>query len=216
MNARQRLRQLTERINGMNLRERALLALATLGMVFVLWDLLLMKPVHERQTRVQTELQQVNERVGELSLSIQSLVAQRRDDPNQDLRRRIDALESEIEALESRLLAAHDHVGVPRQAVAVLAGLLEDRPGLRLVTLENQAPERLRDNGTAIPGLYVHRVRLVIEADHAGIRDYLGLVSALPRGVYLESLHLTVPDWPRNRVELMLFSLTLDAQWLGV
>lgn len=216
MNARQRLQQLTERINGLNLRERGLLALATLALVFLFSDLFIMKPVHERQQRVQSELERVNERIGQLSRSLQALVAERRDDPNLDLHRRIDALESEIDAMESRLATAHDRVGVPREAIGVLAGLLQDRPGLHLVSLENLAAERLRDNGAAVPGLFVHRVRLVIEANHAGIRDYLGLVSALPRGVYLESLHLTVPEWPRNRVELVLFSLTLDDQWLGV
>ncbi len=211
-----RLQQLAERINGLSLRERGLLALAVLVVLLLLWDLFVMQPVRDRQQRVQGEIQQVSQRVNNLTLSIQALVTEHSDDPAVELRRRIDAVETELAALESRLLRTREQVGQPRQAVAVLAGLLEERPGLRLVSLENLPAERLQDNGEEVAGLFVHRVRLIIEADHAGVREYLQLVSSLPSGIHLESLLLSVPNWPSNQVELILYSLALDDKWLGV
>jgi MSHA biogenesis protein MshJ len=67
-----------------------------------------------------------------------------------------------------------------------------------------------------VPGLFVHRVRLVIESDFGGIRDYLGLIEDLPSGVFWDSLKLDVPAWPANRAELVLYSLALDDNWLGI
>lgn len=212
-----RLNQVIERINGLSLRERALLALAVLAVVFLLWDALLMNPVRERQQRVQGELEQVRERVAGLTASIQALAVARAEGPDAALRQRRSALVSEISSLEDRLLQAYGDIGDPRQTVSLLTGLLAERAGLALVELENLPPQALTDaDRQAIPGLFVHRVRLVVDANHDGIRDYLALLAQLPSGVFLESMHLTVPDWPRNRVELILFSLTLDDNWLGV
>ncbi|MCC5864966.1 MAG: type II secretion system protein M [Wenzhouxiangella sp.] len=212
-----RLNQFAERINGLSLRERGLLALAVLAVILLLWDALLMNPVRERQQRVQTELEQVRERVSGLTGSIQTLAVERAQRPDEALVQRRLALLSEIEFLEQRLLQAHGEVGDPRQSLSLLAGLLAERAGLNLVKLENLPAQVLTGiEDQPVPGLFVHRVRLVLDANHEGIRDYLALLAELPTGVFLESMHLTVPDWPRNRVELILFSLSLDENWLGV
>lgn len=214
---KERLSQLVERINGLSRRERALLALAALAVVFLLWDALLMNPVRERQQRVQAELEQVRERVSGLTASIQAMAVARAEGPDAELMQRRSALFEEISRLEDRLMQAYGEIGDPRQSVSLLAGLLAERAGLSLVELENLPPEALTGtDNQVVTGLFVHRVRLVMDANHDGIRDYLALLAELPSGVFLESMHLTVPDWPRNRVELILFSLTLDDNWLGV
>lgn len=212
-----RLNQLAERINGLSLRERGLFALAVLAVILLLWDALLMNPVRERQQRVQAELEQVRERVSGLTTSIQALAVERAQRPDEALVQRRLALLSEIEFLEQRLRQAHGEVGDPRQSVSLLTGLLAERAGLNLVKLENLPAQALAGiDDQPVPGLFVHRVRLVLDANHEGIRDYLALLAELPTGVFLESMHLTVPDWPRNRVELILFSLSFDENWLGV
>lgn len=217
MNLSDRSKRLAERINSLSLRERALLAVGVFAVVFLLCDLFLMKPTRDRQARVQTELEQVRDRVGQMSSMIQQIATEGASDPNIELRARVEALELETGALENRLGSSFGDIAEPRQALDVLTGLLADRNNLTVIVLENAAPEALSGNaGELIAGIFVHRVRLVVESDHAGVRDYLGLVSNLPDGVYLESMDLSVPDWPINRVELVLFSLTLDSDWLGV
>ncbi len=217
MNPRVYVKRLGERINGLSLRERALVVLAVFAVIFLLWDMLMMKPVRDRQARVQTELELVRDRVAQLSSGIQQLALAQARDPNAVLNSEIARLESEIDVLENRLTQSFGAIADPRQALTVLTGLLAERDGLNLISLENEPVDRLAtEGGVVIAGIYVHRVRLVIDTDYAGVRDYLALVAGLPSGVFLESMRLTVPDWPRNRVELVLFSLTLDDNWLGI
>ena len=217
MNLKARIDKLSERINGLNLRERALLLLAVLAVIFLIWDVVLMNPVRERQEHVRADLEQVRNQVSELSTGIQQLATARASDPNIELRARIESLEAETDALEDRLASSYGDIAEPRQALDTLSGLLSDRPGLDLVTLENRPVQTLGDDqGNPVPGVFVHRIRVVVETDHDGVRDYLALISGLPSGIFLESMRLDVPDWPTNRVELMLFSLTLDENWLGV
>lgn len=213
----EKIRQLGERIDGLSLRERMLLVLACLAVIFLLWDAFLMDPVRQRQATVQVELEQVRDRLAQLTTSIQTLATRSDDDRNRELQTRRNALEQEIARLEQRLAEQFDAAVSPRQAVATLAGLLEGQPGLTVLALENLPPQALGGvEGDVVTGIFVHRVRVSLEGDHATLRAYLERIPNLPGGVFLESMHLSVPGWPTNRIELMFYSLTLDESWLGV
>lgn len=217
MTFRARLRRIAERINALSLRERALLLLAVFAVIFLIWDFAAMQPIRERQERVQDQLEQVRDRVGRLTTSIQQIAAERTRNPNAELEQRQARLEDEIRELENRLADIHGGVSGPRQSVSVLARLLGERSGVNLVELENLPVETLdNESGIPLPGVYIHRVRLVIESDFDGVGDYLDRIRQLPPGVYWESMQLDVPDWPVNRIELILYSLAFADNWLEV
>jgi len=217
MTLRARLKHLTGRINALSLRERALLMLAVFAVIFLIWDLTTMQSLNQRQEQVRTELQNVRDRVSNLTQSLQRLANERAVDPNRELLRERDALEEEIDVLEDQLAERHGGIARAEESVAVLAELLARRAGVSIVELENLPPARLESAaGNPVPGLFVHRVRVVIETDFAGVRNYLERTANLPRGVFWESLEVSNAQWPTNRVELMLYSVTLDDRWLGV
>ncbi len=213
----QKIQQLGERIDGLSLRERMLLMVATLAVIFLLWDAFLMDPVRQRQATVQSELEQVRDRLAQLTSSIQALATRPGGDRNRELQVRLNALEEEVAHLEQRLQQQFAGAVGPGHALAVLAGLLEGEPGLTVTALENlpaHSLDSLEDG--AVTGIFVHRVRVSVEGDHATLRAYLDRIPGLPSGVFLESMHLSVPGWPTNRIELIFYSLTLDDSWLGV
>ncbi|NEZ03707.1 hypothetical protein G4Y73_06000 [Wenzhouxiangella sp. XN201] len=217
MSMQARLRQTGERINALSLRERALLLLAVLAVVFLLWDLFAMQPVADRQSSVQDRLEQTRERLDELNASIQRLATSRTRHPDRALEQRAVSLESEIADLEQGLGERFGGIATPQQSLQVLAGLLSERAGVTIVELENLPPASLESSaGEAVPGIFIHQVRVVVETDFAGVRDYLDGITELPTGVFWKALELSVPGWPVNRVELVLYSLALDDHWLGV
>lgn len=217
MTLRARLRKLADRVNALSLRERGMLMLAVFAVVFLLADLLAMRPVSERQQQVQRQLEEVRSRVGDLTSAIQQVAAEQSRDPNRELESRQADLEAEIAALERRLSERHGGIPTPRESVAVLTGLLGKRAGVDIIELENLPVEALENSrGEVIPGIFVHRVRLVIETDFEGVRKYLSMVEKLPASVFWDSLGLTAPNWPINRLELILYSLAIDDRWLGV
>ncbi|NBB93398.1 MAG: hypothetical protein GVY32_09560 [Gammaproteobacteria bacterium] len=217
MTLRARIERIAERVNGLSLRERALLMLAVFAVIVLVWDFSTMQPLGQRQETARTELENVRQRVSELTQNLRDLAGERGRDPNRQLQNELDTLQQEIDRLESRLAERHGGIATSRESVSVLAGLLARQAGVELVELENLPPGRLEGaSGNPVPGLFVHRVRLLIESDFEGIRRYLERTAELPRGVFWESLRLEVDEWPTNRVELMLYSVTLDDRWLGV
>ncbi len=217
MTYRARLKKIAERINGLSLRERALLLLAVFAVIILVWDFSSMQALGQRQETVRSELQDIRQRVATLTENLQQLAAQRGRDPDRELASERTALQAEIDNLETRLADRHGGIATSRESVSVLAALLARRTGVEIVELENLPPGRLESAaGNPVPGLFVHRVRVVIESDFEGIREYLEQTAKLPRGVFWESLKLSVEQWPDNRIHLMLYSVTLDDRWLGV
>lgn len=212
-----RLRRTADTVNALSIRERALLMLVAFALIFLAWDMTVMRPLSERQEQVQRQLEEVRERVATLTSSIQRLAAERSTDPNAELNARHVRLESEVAALQERISDLHGGIAAPRDSIAVLAGLLAEQSGVSLIALENLPAEPLRgQTDVPVPGIFVHRVRIVLETDFDGAGAYLERAADLPAGVFWESMTLDVPEWPINRVELMLYSLTFTDNWLGV
>jgi MSHA biogenesis protein MshJ len=217
MKVMERIVAIEERINALSLRERALLGIAALAVVFMLWDLLFMSGLRERHDRVQNQIEQVQSQVQNLTQTIQQTAMASADDPQADLERQRRALNEDIERLEARLAQDLGDVSTPAETRAMLSSLLTESPGLSLISLENLPVEPLQAaDAQPIPGVFIHRIRVLVEGEHAVVRDYLKRAADLPGGVYLESVDLVVDQWPVNRVELMFYSLALDDRWLGV
>ncbi|MCG5498533.1 hypothetical protein [Ectothiorhodospira variabilis] len=212
--------QLIDRINASNLRERLLMAVL-LGVILLLaWDWLVLQPQQDKRQTLQTELTQTQARLGELTQHMDQWRTDTEDSVHTvSLEVQRDALRQDVAQLEARLQTLHGGFASPREAVQVLAGILQDRPGVKVVELANQPPEPLNQgldiwNGPS--GIFVHRVRLVVEAEFDRVLDFMGLVEDLPEGVFWETLHLEVPEWPVNRVEMTLYGLSADESWLGL
>lgn len=216
MNWRERLEGAEARINALSLRERALMTLAVLAVVFLLWDALVMGPINSRSETTRTQLEEVGERVDSTNRAIEDFVRGLEDDEQAELAAEREGLEARIERLEARLEDVHGGVSSPRAAVDTLARLLADQPGLELIELENLPPEALEGRDGDTGGVWIHRVRLVFQAAFDDGLGYLERVENLPEGVYWESVDISVPAWPENRVELVLYSLAVDEAWLGI
>ncbi|MCG5514372.1 hypothetical protein [Ectothiorhodospira shaposhnikovii] len=208
-----------DRINSYSLRERLLMTFLVLIVLVLAWDRVFLHPLEQRRLDKQAEMQQIQTRVEDLMTAIQQLALQPEDQTEAGLEARRDALRTDLGQLEQQLQTLHRGFASPREAIRVLAGLLRDRPGVSVVELANLPPEPLRfergDEG--IPtGIFIHRLRLVVEADFAAVVDFMGLVEDLPDGVFWETLQLEVPQWPINRVSMTLYGLSADENWLGL
>lgn len=219
MKGPQRISRLAGRINALSLRERGILLITLWGLLFVLWDLALMEPVRERQQTVRTQLEAVRERVGAMTQGMRTLAGERQHDPKQQLRARLEALRAENMTLAQEIESIRSGISTPQQSLEVLTGLLAEQSDVEVISLENLLVEPLAVSGSdpeTSAHLHIHRVRLVLESNFNGVLDYLYLIESLPDGVYWESLKLTVPGWPANRVELVLYSLVPGDGWLEV
>lgn len=215
MTLRQRLQKIEDRVNALALRERALLLLAALAVVFFLADTFMLRPLDQRREDSRRLLEQTSDRVAQLSSSVEQLASQQRNDPNAALIAERNSLQQRMQAISSELAQLDTGLLGPGEMLGLLHRLLADRSDLRLVSLDKMPAEPL-DPESTVGSIFVHRFSIVFESDFSGLLGYVRLIENMPRGLYWESLKLSVPEWPTNRAEVVLYMLALDEDWLGV
>ncbi len=216
---------LARKYESMSLRERAMISLAVLAVAIFLWDSLFMQPLTRKRAGLDAELS---------AASALGFDAQGTDvtDPRQINLKRAAELQTRMQSLDARLASTAGAFVSAEKMVEVLNDVLDRQGRLQLVSIRNLpvvslAPPKPPEPGVDTPAVppgdpglglppYVHPIELVIDGQYADVVDYLDALEKLPYRFRWSSLELVTAGYPRNRVRIVLSTLSLDATWLGV
>ena len=213
---------LTKKFEAMSLRERAIIVIALLAILILVWDTYLMDPLRRARAGLESELQSAGSsgmRATSADLS----------DPHQIAIKRAGELQTQLATLDTQLkTTARGFVSADRM-IEVLHDVLDRQGRLELVSIRNLPVTSLvpADAGASAEGAqadeplppqppYIHSIELVVDGQYADILDYLGQLEALPWKFRWTSLDLSTAGYPRNRVRIELSTLSLDSTWMGV
>lgn len=226
-----RLRGAGERVDRMSLRERVLVFLAGVALLYVAWQTLLMDPIAARGRAAQHRLEETRARLEKID------AAGVAGDPRVQALERRRALQDRLATLDTRLREAAGGFVSPDRMADVLRDVLASQRGLRLVSIRNlpvvdlgitstaaaTATTTGTPTATATPdaapaesGPFVHPVEIVVEGDFASIVAYLRAVEGLAWQVQWRRLDLAAGEYPKNRVRIELGTLGLTRDWLSV
>jgi MSHA biogenesis protein MshJ len=216
---------LARKYESLSLRERAMVALALLGAAIFLWDSVLMAPLRGARTSLDLEL---------ADASAAGFQAQSADlsDPRQVNLKQAADLQTQLQGLDAQLTDSARGFVSAEKMVQVLNDVLDRQGRLELVSIRNLpvvslAPPRPADPTAEVPAEptvetgvgdapYVHPIELVIDGQYADVVEYLEALEKLPYKFRWSSLELVTAGYPRNRVRIVLSTLSLDSTWLGV
>jgi MSHA biogenesis protein MshJ len=223
----ERLRQLAQQVDAFSPRERALLLLAVLGLLFFLWDHFFALPLEARAKRLGDRMEQTRGQVSGLSEKLQPLLVATEQDPDAHDRRVLERLEGQLAELDRRLRAGVREVIAPDQMPAVLRQVLDqvvhgDRR-LTLLRLEGRSaqPKPAPDgdktgHARAAPALHHHPLTLELTGGYLAALDYLRALESLDWRLFWDGLTLEVEEHPQIRLRIHLHTLSIDEGWIGV
>lgn len=216
---------IARRYEAMSLRERAMVALALLGAGIFLWDGYFMASLRQTRTALNSELSSASDS-GVFAASVDIT------DPRQLNLQRAAELQTQVQSLDRQIASTASGFVSSQNMIQVLNDVLDRQGRLELVSIRNMpvvslAPPRPADPGAEIPELpavdtgvglppFVHPIEIVIDGQYADILAYLAALETLPYKFRWSSLELVTTGYPRNRVRIVLSTLSLDATWLGV
>jgi len=203
-------------------RERALItgacvaSILLLGQTFALEPLFVQRDKYRQQVALQTEEAR---RIDEQS----ALLASQRIDPDRAARealieatRENTALREQMRQLESRLVS-------PQAMDGVLAGLLQRRPGVRVLSLSTRPDPAASPSARAAEtrdvvagGLYRHDLRVEVEGSYAELTALMDEIDSSPTQLFRERAELVAQGTGRSRLTLTLFTLGLEHSWLAL
>lgn len=216
---RRLFRQLAERIDGLALRERGFVFVGLIAIVFLLWDIFLLQPIADEYARVRGEILLVQERVVTSSRRVQEIVGSQSSNPNAALREELEQLESALQILDNRLAERTANVVDPQQMAPLLEQVLDRQRDLKLISMQSLAAEPVFDElgrSTDGTGIFRHGLEMELEGSYLNLLEYLRALEALESSFFWEALEIESLDYPKNRIRLRVYTLSLSEDWIGV
>ncbi len=223
MEIREKWQALMSRIDELELRQRGLLLLTVITVLFLLWDQTLMGPLDSRRQVLGKQVQRIQKEMDTLNASIQKLAGKRAVDPYAPMRERVQQLRSEITMLNQRLDGLTGELIPPTRMPEVLESLMTREADLELVRLEGLGAVPVIESVTSseslpgpVPGLFRHGMRLVFRGSYLDTLALIEEIEGLPWKFIWSRVSINVDVYPEATVTLELYSLSLADAWLEV
>jgi MSHA biogenesis protein MshJ len=213
-----RLRQLGERIDALTLRERALVFLATLGVLYIVAAHLLLPPLKQAQDRLERELQAKRAETAALEGQIHTLLTGEPADADPVKRARYAELKVQHRALDETLGRVTHGLVPPQEMVRLIERMFAQRQGLKFERAQNLPPTPLVESGAGADGavVYRHAMRLEMSGSYLEILAYLQQLERLPWKVFWGQLSLQVEKPPVSEVSVVVHTLSSREGWIGL
>lgn len=214
------LQDLPVRYEARPLRERILLLVCLVVVLFFVWDSLVMSSIDLRQKKAQSQSTQLRGELTELAARQQVIEARKDFDPDLENRQQLSQLKTAIDSTLQKLEASVGNLISPQEMAALLKELLVNQQNLKLIRLENRPAEALQINQALAeesfgPVLYRHRLVLEFSGGYLATLEYLKKLEELPRQMVWEELKIETQDYPQARVSLQVYTLSLSKGWIG-
>lgn len=215
------------RFDALSMRERVMVfAAAVCVIVFFGFQFGLAKPLAQG-SRLSTQIAQHESEAALAQQQTQILTRSLAQDPNDALRKQIADLTAQIEERDLTVRGVQKGLVPPTRMAAVLENMLNRSRSVQLVllktlpvtTLVEKPAEEGGSLDAAVPDehqVYKHGVEITLQGNYLDLLDYLAKLEKLPWQMFWAQTRMDASDYPRVRVTLRLYTLSLDKAWLVV
>lgn len=208
--------QLAQKFDALSQRERGLIALA----VLVLVAMSAYMPIESLWKQQHSTAQQLNAIEQENQVSVQQLELYQQRlamDPNQDYRQRLTLLQQQNQQIDAQLGEQMVDMVPADYMPELLGNLLGQVQGIKLLKFTSVAPVPLLAVGDEKKlNLYSHGIRLSLEGDYFSVLRFVEAVEAMPDKLYWKRLDYKVADYPKGKIDIELYTLSINKDFISV
>jgi len=219
------LKAFGERIDALNLRERALVFAGVLGVLLVLATNFLFPSLQAEQKRLESELKVKREQARTLYAQMEGMAKTAQRDTEAETRARIAELKAKLRAIEGPAAPGAQQLVTPREMVRLVREVLARDQALRLVRLENLPPTAMVQ-AAATPGeaasldaiggqIYRHGLRIKVRGSYRDIARYVQALESLPWRVFWGEMRLETQRYPVSELTVVVYTLSPNPEWIG-
>ncbi len=211
------------KVDGMSLRERALIFAAIAFALVSLINTFFLDPLLAQQKRLSSQVVQQQERMKEAQAQMGALLQAKQADERAPQRERIRQLRAQLAQGDAYLKETQGRLVPPEKMAVLLEQVLSKNARLQLVAL-NTLPvssfiEPTADAATRTvqeKQIYKHGVQMTVRGSYADLLQYLTALEKLPTQMFWGMAKMNVVQYPNAELTLTLYTLSLDKTWLQV
>lgn len=210
------------RYDALTLRERVLIFLGVLALLYQLFDMVILGGQVESLLKQQRALAEQQQASTQLLTEINAVTQKLRNNPNKALRQRVERARQQLMGARSQLDEMSAELVAPSDMANLLEQMLLRQGGLQLQllqTLESRqvnAAKQKNNQGQTEQPVYAHGFAVEFTGGYLQTLEYLEALHALPWRFYWDSVELDVEVHPLSRVRLQLHTLSYSEDWIGV
>lgn len=228
---KQQLKQLEARIDALSLRERGILFLVVLGVLFWLATVVVFSSLRVEQQRLEKDLRAKLNQVQALSDQNQMMMTKLAQDPEALAQARVAELKQHLKTEEASVANIVRGLVSPREMPRLVQQMLAKNRALQVIKLENLPAQALAEEKNAadatpsppaaapptnVARVYRHGMRIELRGQYADIARYLRALEELPSKVFWGEVRFESEKYPLSRVTLVIYTISLNQAWLEV
>ncbi len=224
------IQQLMEKIDSRVMRERVLIFLSLLAVVFVLWNFLVQGHFDKQREALVLEAQQIGSEQKALESRVTELTLALANDPAIARKNEIAHLNQRITEVETRLSGLSQGLIGVAQLPKALEDVLQKTAAVNVLQVRTLPVDELRltnsasgeianspaSKDTGGTGVYKHGVLIRVSGSYQQLLQLLTDIEALPWRFYWESLDYRVTEYPDATINIRVFTLSSEEGSLGV
>lgn len=227
---------LFEKIDSRILRERVLIFITLIAVVFLLWNFLVQANFDRERKVLQAEAEKISSEQKSLETQISTLAMAMASDPAIAKNNEINKLNSEISVVEERLSGLSQGLISAEKLPKVLEEVLLRTASVKLLQVRTLAASELQLAATTTvtttattteansasktnsggTGVYKHGVLIRVAGSYSELIQLMTEIEALQWKFYWESLDYTVKQYPNAEIDIRVFTLSSEEGLLGV
>lgn len=223
--------------DALSLRERVMLFGAGVAAVLFVFYFMVFGPLWTKRAALEASIAQKQSLVTATNKEIELVMLAHASDPDRDARARLTAVQAETATLKQALRQQQHGLVAPERMVTLLAHLLRQHAGLRVLSLKTLPSGTVGEAKTA-PGsdaaakaaapvqaqavkppaalLHRHGVEVVLQGSYADMVDYMQALQAMPTRVFWGKAQLAAESYPVATLTLTLYTLSMDDTWIAL
>jgi MSHA biogenesis protein MshJ len=208
------INRLITRFENLSLRERGLVLLVIMGLIYVIWDFLLMQPLEEQRLHLLSLLQYKQKHLNTLNQTLQELKNPSSLEPDNNntinntinkLRKQLLYQENDIKFLTSTLIS-------PQNMLRMLKSVLTQQTSLTLLKLETQISQPLSEINPSTK-VFKHSLHLEFSGNYKDILTYIRFLEDLPWKFYWDELDIVINNYPSTHITLTVYTFSRKIGW---
>jgi len=223
-NLRMKLGPLGERIDALTLRERGIMFVTLLALLYFLASSFVFSPLQKQQQRLGNEIKGKYDQIAAVSAQTQAIVHAATRDPDKENEARLTQLREQIGLLDPRLAGVSQSLVSPRDMARFVEQVLTRNHALQVIKVESIPPapvdgQPAAKDASAVPanqGVYKHGMRIEVRGRYIDLVKYLRALEAMPWKVFWGQVTLEADDHAMSKLTLVIYTLSLHQGWIGI
>lgn len=220
---RKTLGRMGERIDALALRERGVMFVTLLVLLYFLASSYVFSPLQKQQQRLENEIKVKYDQSAAISTQTQDIIHAGTRDPDKENAARLQQLHDQIGLVDPRLAGVSQSLVSPRDMARFVEQVLTRNRALQVIKVESLPPATLEGQPAAggapeaaSKGVYKHGMRIEVRGRYNDIVRYLRALESMPWKVFWGQVTLETEEYPLSRVTLVIYTLSLYQGWIGL